>query len=394
MIRLWAVAHLPQWQLDLVGKDALERLCSDYTSLQDKHAGGNAPELDPYCIVPGVELSLHDVNPPEPSAKAALWYLARVRDLLQSQQVDEAMKFLGVLCHWNEDPGSPGAHSSPINEWQLKALLPPSKQKERFNYLYGAGGIMDSVNYQIADVTYHPRLLGKTREEAALRIYQHQKLLSRKASAHIIPIVQDIIYGDGEKAVDHHAAAALDNARHTADVIYTTLCLAANRFDDDQPMDIQQPLAEWLPEFRGAMIPHPYYVTPFLVNQAMDDHRELHPLAIGNDPAKITTGYGMGTPFSLDFALAPGKVFNRFSCRVGLHRTAGPRGAVTFVVVANGTPLVRTRPMKAGQPAVMIQVALPAAESLELSLQTIAEEGSEPSHNLAVWADPVLSQSA
>ena len=52
LIRLWAVSRLPQWQRQLVGQQSLDRLCQEYTSLQDKHAGGNAPQLDPYCIVP------------------------------------------------------------------------------------------------------------------------------------------------------------------------------------------------------------------------------------------------------------------------------------------------------------------------------------------------------
>ena len=99
LIRLWAVARLPKWQRDLLGTQALARLCKEYTSLQDRHAGGNAPELDPYCIVPGVRLSLHDVNPAEPSARATLWYLDRIREKLKAGETDEAMKFLGVLCH-------------------------------------------------------------------------------------------------------------------------------------------------------------------------------------------------------------------------------------------------------------------------------------------------------
>ena len=47
LIRLWAVARQPQWQRQLVGQQSLDRLCNDYTSLQDKHAGGKSPELDP-----------------------------------------------------------------------------------------------------------------------------------------------------------------------------------------------------------------------------------------------------------------------------------------------------------------------------------------------------------
>jgi len=394
LIRLWAVARLPKWQRDLLGSRALSRLCKEYTSLQDRHAGGKAPELDPYCVVPGVRLSLHDVNPAGPSAKATLWYMDRIREELKSGETDEAMKFLGVLCHWNEDPGSPGAHSSPISEWQLKTLIPPPKQKQRFNYLFGAGGIMDTGDYKIPDVVYRPQLLGRTREEAALRILQHQRLLQRRAGTRIIPIVQDEMYGDGRKALEHHAEAALDNARHTADVIYTTLCLATGRFDNDQPSRNRQPLAEWLPEFRGGMIPHPYYVNPFLVNQSMDARRQLHPLALPEDGSKILSGYGMGTPFSLDFVLAPGTVFDRFSCQVGLHPTAGPRGSVAFVVFANGKPLIRTKPMKPGNPPVTIQVALPQADILTLSLRTIAQDGSTASHNLTTWGNPTLHRRA
>ena len=391
LIRLWAVARLPQWQRDLVGKQSLDRLCQDYTSLQDKHAGGKAPELDPYCKVPGVRLSLHDVNAAEPSAQATLWYLDRITEQVKAGESDEAMKFLGVLCHWNEDPGCPSAHSSPISELQLKTLLPPPKEKERFNYLYGAGGIMDTGNYKIADVAYQPRLLGRTREEAAVRIYQHQRLLQRQAATHIIPIVQDMMHGDGRQADQHRAVAALANARHTADVIYTVLCLATGRFDKESPVAGQaQALTEWLPEVRSRMIPHPYYVRPFLVNQSMDARRGLHPLAFSQARQPITHGYGMGTPFSLDFVLAPGNVFQEFSCEVGLHPTAGPNGAVCFSVVANGQELIRTEPLKSGAPPAAIRVKLPQADLLKLSLQTIAVEGATASHNLTVWAEPTL----
>ena len=392
LIRLWAVARLPQWQRELVGQPALARLCRDYTSLQDKHAGGKSPELDAYCRIPGVRLSLHDVNAAEPSAKATLWYLDRIAETLNAGEIDEAMKFLGVLCHWNEDPGCPGAHSSPVSEVQLKTLLPPPKDKAKFNYLYGAGGIMDTGKYQIAEVDYQPRLLGRTREEIALRIHQHQRRLQRDAGTHIIPIVQDMMHGDGGHADEHRATAALANARHTADVIYTALCLATGRFDDRQPSFDDQPLTDWLPDSRGGRVPHPYYVTGFLVNQAMDAQRQLHPLAFAaaESATKIEAGYGMGTPFSLNFVLAPGRVFDRFTCRVGLHPTAGPNAAVMFAVTANGKELIRTATIESGAGPVALDVVLPETEVVKLSLQTIADEGSTPSHNLTVWANPTL----
>ncbi|EDL59522.1 NPCBM/NEW2 domain-containing protein [Gimesia maris] len=388
LIRLWAVARLPEWQTELIGQDNLTRLCRDYTSLQDKHAGGKAPQLDAYCLVPGVRLSLHDVNPPTQSATAMQWYLEQIADNLQAGKTDEAMKFLGVLCHWNEDPGCPSAHSSPVTELQLKTLLPPPKDKARLNYLFGAGGFMDSGSYQLAEEKYTPRLLGRTRAEAALRIYEHQKLLRHHAAAHIIPIVQDTMQGDGKKADEHRAAAALANGRHTADVIYTAICLATNHIDDQEFLFEEQPLTDWLPDFRGRMIPHPYYVKPFLLNQAMDAKRQLHPLQI--DTTEYETGYGMGTPFELDFVLAPGNVFSRFTCDVGLHPTAGKNGVVLFAVEANGKELIRSKPVRVGDAPVKLDVPLPSSDVLKLSLKTIAAEGSEPSHNLTVWGKPML----
>ena len=389
LIRLWAVSQLPQWQRQRLGRQAIERLCKDYTSLQDTHASGRAPQLDPYCIVPGVRLSLHDVNPAEPSAKATLWYLDRITEKLKAGQTDEAMKYLGVLCHWNEDPGCPGAHSSSISEAQLKQLIPPPKNKAKYNYLYGAGGIMDTGSYKIPKVRYQPRLLGRTREEAALRIYQHQRLLQRAAGTHIIPIVQDMMFGDGKKADQHRSAAALANGRHTADVIYTALCLATGRFDDKRTWP-RQKLSKWLPVSPMRMIPHPYYVTPYLTDQAMDARRNLHPLAFPKQPGKVRTGYGMGTPYALNFSLAPGRVYRRLTCRVGLHPTAGRKGAVTFVVVANGKELARTKPIKAGAAPADIDVVLPQANVVNLSLRTIAAKNSMPSHNLCVWGNPTL----
>ncbi|HAA60246.1 MAG TPA: hypothetical protein DCE39_04885, partial [Planctomycetaceae bacterium] len=122
--------------------------------------------------------------------------------------------------------------------------------------------------------------------------------------------------------------------------------------------------------------------------------RRLHPLTLSGKGPKIQSGFGMGTPFSLDFVLAPGKVFDRFSCRVGLHPTAGPRGAVAFVIMANGKQLLRTAVLKSGAPPISIQVDLPQADVLKLSLRTVAQDGSDSSHNLAAWANPVLHRHA
>lgn len=391
LIREWAVQRLPEWQRKAIGEEHFRNLCVNYKSLQDQHAGGRAPELDRYCKVPGARLSLHDVNGPEVSAKAALWYLDQIVGRIREGDLDEAMKFLGVLCHWHEDPGCPSAHSSPINEAQLKILVPPPKEKARYNYLYGAGGIADVGRYQLPDEDYHPRLLGRSREGIALRLCQHQRLLERNAAAHIVPLVQDMMHGDGSKAAQHRASAAHYNAKHIADLIHTVLSLAYQRFDGSQGET--QKLTDWLPDPIRKRSGHPYYVTGYLVDQAMDAKRNLHGLRFAIDPfgSSSPSGFGTGAPFSIDYTLAPGNVFARFTCRVGIHEAAGNDGAVAFSVVANGKELIRTKFLRRSDPPTGIDVQLPVAAILKLSLNTIAEDSSKSTSNLAVWADPVLS---
>ncbi len=387
-IREWAVARLPEWQRAWIGEEHLKRLCVDYKSLQDMHAGGKSPHLDPYCVVPGARLSLHDVNGPEVSARANLWYLERIADCLQRGETDEAMKFLGVLCHWNEDPGCPSAHSSPVTEAQLKILIPPPKKMARYNYLYGAGGIADVGKYEIPEKPYRPRLLGRSRDVAALRIYQHQRLLERGAAARIVPLVQDMMHGDGTRAAAMRAEAAADNARHICDVIHTALCLAKRRFDGGTEEPGAQPLEEWLPTATGPRAPHPYYVTGFLVNQAMDAKRRLQPLAIAEgDGAR--PGFGTGAPFRIGYTLAP-NVHRRFTAVVGLHAAAGDKGAVSFEVHANGKRIHRTKFLRASDGPVSIEADLPETPTLKLELVAVPENPADALDNLVVWGDPRL----
>lgn len=272
------------------------------------------------------------------------------------------------------------------------AILCPDRA--RCNYLFGAGGIADIGEYELADVPYTPRLLGRTREEAAMQIFQRQRLLERNAAAHIVPLVQDMMRGDGTKAAKHRAEAALYNAKHIADVIHTAVCLAADRFDGGAKPGDTQPLTEWLPGPMGKRPGHPYYVTGFLVNQAMDAKRNLHPLAFGGvgKARKVAQGFGTGAPFAIDYTLAPGGVYRRFTCRVGLHETAGADGEVAFAVLINGKEALRTKPLGPNDVPEIISIELPADKILRLSLVTIPTDPEKSLSNLAVWGDPTLSK--
>ncbi|MEW6355406.1 MAG: NPCBM/NEW2 domain-containing protein [Planctomycetota bacterium] len=390
LIRHWAVEHLPEWQQALTGRDHFKDLCTKYTHIQDQHSGGKSPDLDKYCYPPAPRLSLHDVQPIENGAPAMQWYLYQICEHIRKGEKDEAMKFLGVLCHWNEDPGSPSMHSSPVTETVLRQLIPPPKDKENLNYLFGYGGVCKLEKFTIPDMAYTPRLLGASITEAGGRIYQAQRILRFHNSQYIIPVVQDAMYGDGTKADEVRSKAALYNAKHVADVIYTTLCLATGRLDPrEAEAPARQPLTEWLSDFTGAMIGHPYYVTPFLIGQAMDAKRALHPLAFSGGE-KVAFGLGMGAPFALDYTIAPGGVYSHFTCRVGLHPTAGEKGEVAFQVLVNGKIAAKTEPIPSGAPPQLLRVDLPDTPVVKLTLTTVPAPGAPSLDNLTVWGEPTL----
>lgn len=393
LIRTWAVARLPAWQKELLSPEDWQHLQSDYTSLQDAYAGGKSPHLEKYCVPPA-RLNLHDVGSIEASLPDIQWFIQQTLDHLARNEPDEAMKFLGVLCHWNEDPGCPCAHSSPVDEATLRRLLPPTADLANKNYLFGYGGIADIGNYTIPDEQYRPQLLGTTIPEAAARIYQHQRLLRTYAAALIIPLVQAEIAGNANQADLQRQTAAIYNAKHVADILYTLLCLHENRFATDEVEALNiQPLTAWEPDTKMQMISHPYYVTPFLVNQALDARRNLHPLAFAGESeteSVITHGFGMGTPYTLNYKIGPGIVFDRFTCRVGLHPTAGETGKVAFAIIVNGVETARTKFMMPADKPEVIEVSLPKTDIVTVGLQTIPHRASNPLHNLAVWGDPNL----
>lgn len=393
LIRQWAIDRLPDWQQESLRQEEWRRLVHDYSSLQDQHAGGNAPQLDRYCQPPQ-RVSLHDVGPIETSVPNIEWYLEQFLDHCERGEIDEALKFLGVLCHWNEDPGSPSAHSSPVSEAILRQLLPPPPELANKNYLYGYGGISDAGSYTIPPADYQPRLLGTSVPEAASRIYQHQRKLKAFASSQIVPLIQAVRMGDAEAADSVRQRAAARNARHIADLLFTAFSLREQRFKQQAESSLMsQPLTEWLPESQTGMVPRPYYVTPFLVNQAMDADRELHPLQlIASDSERSAVEHGFGTcaPVTITYKIAPGSVYDRFTARAGLHPTAGEGAAVRFVVKINGEEAARSPLVTPADKPHAFEVSISDANIATLELITIPGKDSVANHNLTVWAEPAL----
>lgn len=391
-IRSWAVGRLPAWQTEAFGPARLAALTTKYLGPQDAYAGGKHPELAPYCTPPDVRVSLHDVNPPEETLLAIQWYLEQICRNWQAGRHDEAMTYLGVLCHWCEDPGSLSAHSSPVDEATLRQLLPPPATLENRNYLYGAGWIGLEKNVGLDDVAYRPQLLGRTIQEAAVLITREQRVVQRHAAGLIVPALMGRMEDDSTR-LDAAIGATLNRtARFVADVLYTAGCLARGRVDPAEAQLLsRQQLTRWVAEPVRTRAAHPYYVVSYLVGQSLDARRALHPLQLPGvqGPEPVAFGVGMGTPCRLEYALALGGVYRQFTARVGLHPTAGRKGKVLFAVKLDGRPMARAT-LAAGEKPAELAVPLPEQPAIRLTLEATAAVESEPSDNLAVWAEPSL----
>ena len=359
VIRQMAVRSLPEWQRQMLG-DALEAFTHDYLSLQDKFAGGNRPDLTPYCTVPDCKLSLHDIQPPGVTLTAVQWYLTRVKEKLAAGETDEAAKYLGVLCHWFEDPGSPTMHCvcGVTDEYRLRELIPPPPDKRRWHYLYGYSGIGDNGHYELPDADIHPKLLGRTIPEAAFHMQQLHRRIAGNARAGLVPILYDEMYGDGAEAARVRGRLIIANTRAIADIIYTALCLAAGRFDNVDTSHLDAvPLTDFISDYQGGGTGFPYKWVPFLEDASFDAKRNVLPIQLPGDggPVEFERGIGMGAPFALSYTFGPGEVVSSFTATVGLHSAAGKGGGVEFIVKVNGETAANAGPIVAGAPGVTIE---------------------------------------
>ena len=404
-IRKWAVERLPDKEAAFVGPSALANLHEKYTSLQDTHAGGNAPHLDPYCVVPGARLSLHDVNPPGPTRAGMQWYFERIVEQLRAgrddaARRDEAMKYLGVLCHWCEDPGSLSAHSSPVGEHVLRQLIPPPPEMQNRNYLFGYGWIGLEANLGLDHADYRPQLIGGTASQAAARLTHLQQQLKRHNAGLIVPAILGKVENDAQRYEAAVGEAVRRTAELTADMIYTAAFLAMRDEAGNEPPETahlrELSLCDFLPDDNAGSTRHPYYVVPYLVNQSMDDRRALHPLEIADGVKTLqpATGYGMGVPYTLRFTLALGGEYGEFRTKVGLTPQAGEHANVTFEVLIDGKSVAKVGPIRRGDAACQLQAALPREPVFKLQLRTTTENTEYPMHNLSAWGDPTLMRRA
>ena len=393
VIRERAISCLPAWQQELLAT-ADESLARDCDVIQDDVA--KRPDLRAYCRPEGASVALHDVNDAADTTVAMRWYLLRIGESLAADEMTDVVRYLGVLCHWIEDPGSMSIHCTEgfIDEPKLRELIPPPGDERKHHYLYADHGISDTGRYDMPPTEeYTPHLLGRTIEEAAFHMQRRQRLQARGARQAIIPFVMDEMHGDGSVAAKLRGQLVSNASRTSADIIYTALCLATGRIEGDTSYLDEVPLTDFVSEYRGGTTSMPWRWVPFLIDACYDQQRNVVPLEVPTQDATRTfeRGIGMGAPFALSWTFGPAGVYTRFEVTVGLHPASAEGTSAIFVVLANGEEIARTERIAANAPGQTLDAPLPTkGDAIELTLETRLPEDAQGNGCLAVWTDPNL----
>ncbi|MDZ7617948.1 MAG: NPCBM/NEW2 domain-containing protein, partial [Patescibacteria group bacterium] len=278
----------------------------------------------------------------------------------------------------------------------LRQLIPPPPEMQNRNYLFGYGWIGLEANLGLEHADYRPQLIGGTESQAAARLTHLQQRLKRHSAGLIVPAILGKVENDAQRYEAAVGEAVRRTAELTADVIYTAVFLAMQDEAAGEPPEAahlrELSLTDFLPDTDAGSTRHPYYVVPYLVNQSMDDRRALHPLEIadGVKTFQPANGYGMGVPYTLPFTLALGGEYREFRTTVGLTPQAGERASVSFEVLVNGESVAKAGPIRRGDAARKLHVALPPEPVFKLELRTTTEDAEYPLHNLSAWGDPTL----
>ncbi|MCX7825019.1 MAG: NPCBM/NEW2 domain-containing protein [Verrucomicrobiae bacterium] len=397
---------LPPWQREII-KDEIPPFVARYCLYPD--VAGHA-DAKPYImpVPPDAKALLHLPGGLERNKLVFDYYLPRVVTLFRQGEVKEAMRFFGSVAHYLEDSSCPAhfAHGDiavpeggpTLSQPSFIAglmLLPPDIETEPFHARIDACPV-SLAQLKAAVRGYRPRLLGASVDELIFHVLEQHHQMNARTQRLLIPMMQALGERNQSKFVKHGIIAAAEGARLLADVLYSVLSIAQNRFDTRPPGDV------CLADFTPARTP------PFtwsdrnhqgrLIRNASGSyaHHGGEPPGLGRHPLRLrmpdgkprtfAKGFGVGWRTEYTF-FVPTNVFAKFTVWAGNDAGIGAAGTNTFVVLLDGKIAATSRKMRGLEaPAEFFEIPLAGATNLTLR---ISSEGL-PSRTHGVWAEPML----
>lgn len=396
-----ALEVLPAWQQKVLGEE-MARLADDYCLIPD-HVFTDR-ENAKFAMVEGKPKEVYLLNLHLPAQQAEnletiRYFMGKAVGSLQAQNVKDAARYMGTICHQIEDYGSP-SHTMPGDNMftLLEQFLPPTEVM-RDKLLHGP---VESGELTVTIRDYIPALLGTTVEEAAWRLMHriHEGIINARSTT--IPIIQ-ALYAEDPKTVEvQQMKAATFDARVVADALYTVLYLGtrSTRELEELPEGValkRRPIGGFFPlEAASLYFPQTQFFSSPHWGHArsgvvLAEGKRALPLKLqveegGDHTEKVfSNGISAGMGRTLTFLLPTG-VYTRFRVLAGLHPELGALGKVEFTVSGDGKVL-GSAVVGGSEPAHIFECELSGISQLQL---TLSPKGGEVKSNYAIWADPVL----
>jgi hypothetical protein len=393
-----ALAVLPQWQKDRLGAE-IKALADSYCMIPDNVYSDkeNAPfaAMDTH---PG-EVYLQKLHLPQAEQTTNLesirYFMAKAVASLKANQVRDAARYMGTICHIVEDYGSP-SHTIPgDNQFTLFQQFMPASEKMLGTLLHGP---VENGDFAVSIADYQPVLLGTTVEEAAWRLLHrvHEGIINARSTT--LPIIQALYAGDEPTRIKHQLKAAVKEAQILADALHSILSLGAEKFE---PKAEELTHRVSISSFWPVEAVHLYYPQSHFFSSPYWGHTQSGRVMKGGSKEmpirlRVTTSdaieekdfahgisVGMGKP--LTFHLPKG-VYSNFKALVGLQVGIGDKGRVEFSIRGDNKPLV-TAIVSGTDTSQTLECDVSSVSMLQLSA---VSRGLDPKSNYAIWAEPEL----
>lgn len=335
-------------------------------------------------------------------------YLSRTMASLKTGETADALRWFGCVAHFLEDSAAP-CHMR-FGELKFPEDGPPLLQMDFFKRFLPVSEMVDQQmlhstidncpltveQLRQAVAGYRPRLLGHNLEEAIFHLLEAHLDANRQGSRQVFPMLVALNANDETRFVACGVEAAAAGTRVVADLLYTMLCLARQRFETRPATEAS--LADRTPaesspfswsdrNHQGRLIPN----ASGAVHSNMSEPKALgrHALRLkmaDGSVREFAKGYGVGWRSEFTF-LVPRGVYQTFSVYAGNDAQLGGDGTNRFEVLLDGQPAAATATMKGAVAAERLEVPLNRAAAITLRCTS---EGP-PSKTHGVWAEPRLT---
>jgi hypothetical protein len=389
---------LPEWQRTQLASQRQQMIEFDCLIPDLMRAASNRKTLGKFLTLPNGDPFTHEPHSRHHNYDQLLHYFTQAVEEVRAGRLDEASRWAGCVLHFIEDCGSP-AHTIPGDNQHglMKDLLAvPEAYRDRPLH-----GLIENGTLKINLEGYRPRLLGTTPAEAAMHLVERLNFVVRNARAQVIPILQGV-FKDDQAAIDagRRRAATVD-AQASADMLFTLLSIAAGRFEEADKAPLQRVdmvqltptemvSQSYFPQFTYYSNPYFGYPTPNGILKGGTDKVPLE-LKVKEEGAttvkRFEAGLGVGTHTRLTYQF-PTKVYDRFTCLLGLQANLGMEGNVAFRIYADGVAVFDSGSLTGEDTARRVELTIENVQ--ELSIDVEGRPPVKPGSNYAVIAEPTL----